>query len=189
MTMITEGRTLPVPFMARMRRRMQRLLLRMLFWLVAQAFLAAARWDRGLRRELAQWEDGFTLQFLVAPAGPVLLLGKRAGFLRYLVGDERPVDLTIRFKTLDAALALFTARLSFSAAFAQHRVSVAGDIARAMSVYRCFNQVQFYLLPAMVARKVLKRKPQFSWRALLVRCYIWSVGIPRGLFIPLRRSA
>ncbi|MCF6179206.1 MAG: SCP2 sterol-binding domain-containing protein [Geopsychrobacter sp.] len=179
--------TLPVPLSVRSQRSVQDFMLRMLFWLVGQAFLAAARWDKGLRRELAGWEEGFVLRFMVAPVGPMLLLKKRQGRLRYQGGSGSQADLTICFKTLGAALRLFTARLSFSDAFAQHRVSVVGDVARAMSVYRCFNQVQFYLLPGIMARKVLKRKPPLTFGALLIRCYVWFVGIPCGLFIPIRR--
>lgn len=185
--MVSGSGVLPIPMSVRVQRYLQGFMLRMLFWVVAQAFLSAARWDHGLRRELAGWEEGFVLRFMAAPTGPMLLLKKEQGRLRYLGGCGAQADLTICFKTLAAALRLFTARLSFSAAFAQHRVSVAGDIARAMSVYRCFNQVQFYLLPGLMARKVLKRKPQLTFKGLLIRCYVWSVGIPCGLFTPIRR--
>jgi len=183
----SDGCEVPLPLRARCRIFLQRLLLRLLFWVVAQALLAASRWDRDLGRELDGWEEGFVLCFSVAPVGPALLLGKQDGRLRRLRQGGAQADLTISFKTLEAAVALFTARLGFSTAFAQHRVNVAGDIARAMSVYRCFNQVQFYLLPGPVARKVLKRKPGLTFRGLLIRCYIWSVGIPCGLLSPLRR--
>jgi hypothetical protein len=65
--------------------------------------------------------------------------------------------------------------------YAEHRMSVKGDLAKAMSLIRCLNLVEFYLFPGFIARRILKRLPAMNLRRFGLRLHVYFLGIPFGI--------
>ncbi len=150
-------------------------------FILGRGFQSLALRDEVVKQEVDSWEESFSVLLEVLPRGPYLLLQKRNGKLRMVGLRSDDADLVISFKTLGSALLIFTGRMSTPQAYAEHRMSVKGDLARAMSLTRCLNQVQFYLFPAFIARRILKRMPVMTWRRFALRLYVYILGIPFGI--------
>lgn len=157
------------------------LAVRTVFFLLGRSLQALSHRDPVIRAETASWEEGFTLMIRAEPRGPFLVITKSAGRLRHLPSRETPAaDLIISIKSLNLACRIFTTRLPFFRAYIEHRIGMHGDIARAMSVNRCFNRVQFLLMPGVITRRILKRKPRLRTADMLRRLRLYLLGLPFG---------
>jgi hypothetical protein len=77
---------------------------------------------------------------------------------------------------------LFGAQISTAQAYAEHRISVKGELPMAMALVRCTNIVETYLLPGPVARRMVKRLPSIpAVQRYAVRLLIYVLGIPFGI--------
>lgn len=128
--------------------------------LLGRAFQAAVALDPYVRRETAEWPEGTTIALRGEPSGRAVLLGIRGGAFRWLgFGDGDGADLVISFKSTAAASRVLTGRIGIDRAFAEHRFTLKGDLALAMSLVRCLNAVEAHLFPAFISRRILKRMP------------------------------
>ncbi len=66
--------------------------------------------------------------------------------------------LKFEFKNIEHLYKLCTARLSLHEAYAQHRMTVSGDIGTGMSVLRAVYHVEATLFPWFIAKHVLKKR-------------------------------
>jgi hypothetical protein len=151
-----------------------------MLWFVGRALQAAARVDDEVRGEFAALPDGFTFAMGILPAGPWMVVGKRAGRIRYL--GRRPereqIDLTLKIKHLEAAVLMFTFRESTAAATTRNRMIVDGEVPPACAIVRILDIVEVYLLPKFIARLAVKRYPDWTWTRKLAgrtRIYLGAV--------------
>ena len=84
-------------------------------------------------------------------------------------------------KNIESAVLIFTAQIGTPQGYAEHRMSIKGDIGQAMSLIRCLNIVQAYLFPKIISKRILKRVPNFTIKKHLNRFIIYFVGIPFGI--------
>jgi len=160
-------------------------LVRLVLFILGRALQSASKLDDDIKAEITDWPDGFSAMFKVLPRGPQMAFMKTtAGHLAYKGAalDADAADMIIFFKNLESAFLVFTARMGTVQAFVEHRLSLKGDIARAMSLTRCLNIVQTYLYPVLIAKHVIKRVPRIPllqklWR----RLFIYALGIPFGI--------
>ena len=157
------------------------LMVKAALFVLGRGFQSVAAWDAEVMKEIDAWEEGVGIQFEVLPCGPYLLLRKQGGRLRMVGLIEGKADLVITFKNLSSAFLILTGQLGTPQGYAEHRMSVKGDLARAMSLIRCLNLVEFYLFPGFMAGKILKRLPPMTVKRFGVRLYVYLLGIPFGI--------
>ncbi len=153
------------------------------FFVLGRAFQSGARIDPLIRREASEWKDGFTLIMRILPSGPAMVLKKINGQIRH-TGSELPenADITINFKNIESAFLVLTPQMGAAQAFAENRLSVAGDLAYAIAFTRCLNVLLAYLYPfRFITRRLLKRIPPMDFVRFGRVVYIYCVGIPFGI--------
>lgn len=103
------------------------------------------------------------------------------------VSLEQPQEtrmLEIRFKSVEAAWRMVTAKVSSSQAYARHDLLIKGEITKAMQMLRCIERVESYLFPRGIAKRVLPPQlkiPQKRWR-------MWIRMLHVGKIKPQRRK-
>lgn len=157
------------------------LVLKIVLFILGRGFQSIAARDEEVKREVESWEESFSILFEVLPSGPYLYLQKQNGRLRTLGLVRNEADLVISFKTLGTAFLIFTGQMGTPQGYAEHRISVQGDLVRAMSLIRCLNLVEFYLFPGFIARGILKRLPPMTMRRFALRLHVYFLGIPFGI--------
>jgi hypothetical protein len=148
------------------RKPLKRAYIALLLWFVGRAIQAAVRTDQDVNREFAALPHGFTFCLGILLHGLHMVVGKDdLGQVRYLGGkvENRPIQLRILIKHLEAAFLMFTFQESTTTAAARNRLLVDGEVAHACAVVRILDMVEVYLLPKWIARRAVKRYP--SWTA------------------------
>ncbi len=166
------------------RKRFKTVTARVAFRVLGKALQSASRRDDVIRYEISRWPEGATVLFKVLPFGPRMGLEKEDGRLRYRGSkiEEDEADLVIYFKNLESAMLVLTPQRSIPQAFAEHRLSVKGDLSQAVALTRCINQVQALLYPNWIARRVMKRVPAVPFGTRQAqRLRLYALGIPFGL--------
>jgi hypothetical protein len=154
----------------------------LLLFCLGRGFQSVSGIDPDVKKEIEAWDEGFSILFEVAPGGPYLHLRKEKGRIRFLGLRKADADLVIHFKNIEAAFMVLTAQSGTPRAFAEHRVSVRGNLQEAMRLIRCINYVQYYLFPAFIAGKVIKRLPTIPvGRLFYGRAFVYLFGVPLGL--------
>ncbi len=123
--------------------------------------------DSRIRYEFASWPEGLILELAASANGPALFLKKSDGRLVRLRRKELKAsthtvkaDISIVFKSVDAAFLVLTGQIGVAQAYAQHRFTLQGDIAMTMSFVRCVDIAEVYLFPSFMTRRILKRIPK-----------------------------
>ena len=163
---------------------MKKLILRIVFFILARAIKGASRFDSEIQKIIEPWPDDFLILFKVEPRGPSLALQKQRG--RLVPFDtslpEAKYDLIIYFKTLKSAFRIFTAQQGVPWAFAENRMNVKGNIPYSLGLIRCLDRVQSYLFPKIVCSRIMKKVPSQSFfKRLALRFYLYTVSIPLGI--------
>ena len=163
--------------------------------LVGRGFCAAQRVDPDLAAELSGLEPGFRFELGVHPFGPSVRLAMGAdGRLRRLRGgasgrlggasgrlgglgaapDRSEREVRMRFTTMSSALSVLSFSASAFEVYAKGGLAVTGDLGATMAIIRALGIVETLLLPAFVARKVLKRPhPLPRWRKIRERLALY----------------
>jgi hypothetical protein len=162
-------------------KRFKTMVVKIVLVILGRGFQCIAARDEIVKREVADWDESFGIMFQVLPCGPYMSLQKQNGRLKFLGLTKSYADLVINFKNVDSAFMVFTAQLGTPQGYAQHRLSVEGDISKAMSLIRCLNMVEFYLFPRIIARMILKRVPRMTLKRFSLRLYTYLAVIPFGL--------
>lgn len=163
--------------------------LAIMLWTVGKAISVAAKVDPEVRKEFGKLPNDFTLRLMVSPerAFPLFFYTKmlpgfvvnkgllpyglqmiihkdKAGQIHYQGADPRgkKFDLSMSFKSLEAAMVVFTFRESTPTGYAHDRFSVQGYLPFATTFMRILDIVQVYLLPKVIARMAIKRYPKWS---------------------------
>jgi hypothetical protein len=100
---------------------------------------------------------------------------KSGGELKALGPDpDETATLLVTFKSVDGALPVLLGQKAILQAFAEHRATVRGDLALAMSLVRCLHVVEGYLFPDFMTRRILPRPARRE--AGHMRAYILLLG-------------
>ncbi len=165
----------------------RRLWIGSLLWSIGRTLCRAARVDEAVRRELAPLPDGLTIRLEVNGMTRGLSLYKFAG--RWHCGEEAgrahstcahdgPHPLRVRFKHPAVAFRALSFRLGINQAFCENRLLVEGDLDAAMHLVRALEQLQSLILPAFIARPLLRHYPD-PHRKLARACHIY-LGLLTG---------
>ena len=115
--------------------------------------------DSRIKEDLNTLVDGFVLELKTAKKGPKLLIRKDGDDIIKLADSEK-IDISIVFKSIDAAFLVLTGQIGVARAYAEHRFTLKGDIAEAMVVVRCVDLVESYLFPKIMTKRILKTVPK-----------------------------
>ena len=138
-------------------KRVRKAVAAVVFAVLGRGLIACARLDRRVRAELATWPEQAVVTLRVAPRGPRVSWRREADAVRYLGSAAVTPTLLVEFKSIDGALPLLIGMKSVLGAFAEHRATVKGDLALAMSLVRCLHIVEGYLFPDIMTRRILPR--------------------------------
>ncbi len=138
-------------------KRGRKALAAVVYAVLGRGLVACARFDPRVREEVRAWPDGIVVTLRIAPFGPQVSWRAADGVLSYLGGAEVTSNLLVTFKSVDDAIPLLLGMQGVLAAFAEHRATVRGDLAVAMSLVRCLHIVEGYLFPDVMTRRILPR--------------------------------
>lgn len=79
-------------------------------------------------------------------------------------------DMTVTFRSIDAAFLVLSGRIGVAQAYAQHRFSLQGSIFDCMTFVHCVDVIEGYLFPKFITRKILKKLPEKECSAVSVYC-------------------
>lgn len=178
--------------------------LAIMLWSVGRAMPKAAKVDSQIRKELDKLPNNFTLRLMVQPerAFPLFFYAKmlpgfvkkkgllpyglqmilhkdKQGRLHYQGADPtgKKIDLSISFKSLQAAIMIFTFRESSPVGYAHDRFVVEGYLPYVTTFMRVLDIVQVYLLPKIIAERAVKRYPSSAemspWKKHINRIVIY----------------
>jgi aldehyde:ferredoxin oxidoreductase len=161
------------------------LVVSVVFFVLGRALQSLSRIDETIKKEVATWQVDTMTLFKVLPKGPRMAFQKKSdGTLAYRgtkVGDD-DATIIISFKNLECAFLMMTAQVGTARAYAEHRMSVKGDLSTAMSIIRCLNIVERYLFPTLIAKNVIKRLPPIPFYIRhLRRLWVYVSGVIFGL--------
>ena len=132
-----------------------------LLWIIGRTLCRAARVDEAVRRELAPLPDGLVIRLEVSGMRRGLTLHKSGG--RWRCGPAPDSGglhpLRVRFKHPNIAFRALSFRLGVNQAFGENRLLVEGDLTVAMHLVRGLEQLQSLILPAFIARPLLRHYP------------------------------
>ena len=159
----------------------RRLWIGSLLWVIGRTLCRAARVDEAVRRELAPLPEEPRTRREVPGQPHGSPLHQRAGRWRCgpaPLGATSPHVLRVCFKHPAIAFRAFSFRLGINQAFCENRLLVEGDLGAAMHLVRALEQLQALILPAFIARPLLRHYP--SPRHKLTRaCHIY-LGLLTG---------
>ncbi|WAG12462.1 SCP2 sterol-binding domain-containing protein [Aeromonas dhakensis] len=151
-----------------------------LLWIIGRTLCRAARVDEAVRRELAPLPDGLTIRLEVGGMAQGLTIHKADG--RWQSGPAPDAGalhpLRVRFKHPAIAFRALSFRLGVNQAFSENRLLVEGDLTVAMHLVRALEQLQALILPAFIARPLLRHYPDPSHK-LSRACHIY-LGLLTG---------
>ena len=167
------------------RKRFKVALVKIVLFVLGRSLQTVSKLDRQTRSETEQWPEGYKVMYKVLPNGPRMgLVRNREGFLSYRgkALEEETADLVVNLKNIECAFLLLSLQIGTTRAYAENRISVRGSLQMVMSLTRCLNMTETYLLPHWIAKRVVKRVPRIPMlKRQLVRLAIYTVGIPFGL--------
>lgn len=141
----------------------QRLYLKIMFFIVGRALVAASQVDDEFAAEIQGFPDGLHIQMMVMPSGPhfgfEVQTDKTLKLSKNAVGEA---DLVIRFKHLVHAFLVFSFQEGTARAFAHDRMFVDGDVSQAIRLTRMMNRLEVLILPKLIAQGALKRYPNIG---------------------------
>lgn len=150
-----------------------------LLWVLGRVLCRAARVDEAVRRELGALPDGLCIRLEVHGYRQGLSLHKSAG--RWRCGEPplaAPHPLRVRFRHPAIAFRTLSFRLGINQAFCENRLLVEGDLVGAMHLVRAIEQLQALILPAFIARPLMRDYPSPP-RKLARACHIY-LGLLTG---------
>ena len=154
--------------------QIKKIISKIVLWFLYKGFKVTYKYDENVRKEIDSLENGFTAIIDTGAKNTKLIIQKLNNKLIKLKTVEN-ANIEIVFKSLDTAFLMFTGRLGVSRAYAEHRFTLKGEIAQAMSLVRCIDIVEAYLFPKIITKNILKYQPKKSIG--LLKTYVLALTI------------
>ncbi|MBP9044341.1 MAG: hypothetical protein KBG49_12715 [Spirochaetes bacterium] len=146
-------------------KRLKKIYVAVMLWIVGRAIAAAAKIDREVKEEFSRLDDKFMMHLHVLPGGPGMIVGKdKNGKVKYMGWNPagKKITLDMKIKNIEAAMLMFTFQESTCVASAHNRLAVSGNVPDTMAFIRILNIVETYLLPKVITSLAVKRYPKWS---------------------------
>ncbi|MBF0242965.1 MAG: hypothetical protein HQK64_10900 [Desulfamplus sp.] len=156
------------------------LVVKIIFFVLGRAFQSASKHDEEIQKEIASWQNGFTLLMKVLPDGPYMGLQKRDNMLEFKGSELKQADLEIYFRNVESAFMIMTPQMGAPQAFAEKRMSIKGDLGIATTFTRTLVIVMSTLYPKFIVKRLVKRVPPLTLKRLQLRAWLYTFGILLG---------
>lgn len=141
-------------------KKIKGLICRIVLYFLARGFKAGYMFDEDVKHEFDRLPENYTILIKSSIKGPNLYLKKTSGGIeRCKLNADDNVDLILSFKCIESAFKVFLGQMSVATAYAQHRVTVKGDIADTVSLVICVNLIENYLFPKFITSKIFDILP------------------------------
>ena len=127
------------------------------------------RRDGGVANDLSQLQEGAVVRICAGMTkdAPQLTVVRKDG--RLIKGNsDMAADIEIVFKSIDAAVRVFTGCESIGTAYCQHRFVLTGNINETMCLVRAIETAEGYLFPRVWNKRILKHKVEKQLSTLAV---------------------
>lgn len=127
------------------------------------------RRDGGVANDLSQLQEGAVVRICAGMTedAPQLTVVRKDG--RLIKGNsDMTADIEIVFKSIDAAVRVFTGCESIGTAYCQHRFVLTGNINETMCLVRAIETAEGYLFPRVWNKRILKHKVEKQLPTLAV---------------------
>lgn len=133
------------------------------FKLLGKGLVSCSKIEDAVKEELKFYEDGFIIELKVFNTDTKVAVEKMGNEFKYL-GSKYSMspDISVTFKSYEAALLLVLGQIGVYEGYAQHRFMVKGDIIQSMPFIRILYYVEAYLFPRFIAKNILKEMPKRS---------------------------
>lgn len=133
------------------------------FKLLGKGLASCSKIEKAVQKEIEFYEDGFIIELKVFNTNTKVAIEKAGDNFKYLGNKYRSTpDLSIIFKSYEAALLLVLGQIGVYEGYAQHRFIVKGDLIASMPFIRILYYVEAYLFPKFISKNILKEMPELS---------------------------
>lgn len=133
------------------------------FKLLGKGLASCSKIEKAVQKEIEFYEDGFIIELKVFNTNTKVAIEKAGDNFEYLGNKYRSApDLSIIFKSYEAALLLVLGQIGVYEGYAQHRFIVKGDLIASMPFIRILYYVESYLFPKFISKNILKEMPELS---------------------------
>ncbi len=130
---------------------------------LGKGLVSCSKIEKAIQKELEFYEDSFIIELKVFNTDTQVAVEKVGNNFKYLGSNyNRAPDLSIAFKSYEAALMLILGQIGVYEGYAQHRFIVKGDLIASMPFIRILYYVEAYLFPKIISKKILKEIPKLS---------------------------
>ena len=159
----------------------QRTVVKAGFLALGRAIESASHFEESVKKEIANWQEGFSFTMNVLPYGPNLAMRKINGALKMIkLKKDEKADLTVEIKNLTTAFRMITTQMGAHHVFAQNKIAVSGNIADSMRFIRIVYTVEGYMFPEILNKNILKKSPKMSLKKHFNRLHIYTKGMLTG---------
>ena len=137
-------------------------------WVVAAALRAVhaalvelRTMDAGVADEFSRLPAGISYAIHTGHGCPSLYVQWDGAELRRLPSSEK-VHCEMKLKALSLSFRLLTGQIGLAQGYAQHALTIAGDIADVMRLARLVNYAEAYLFPPFITKRFLAELPALS---------------------------
>ncbi len=129
--------------------------------------------DKEFKRITEELPDGFSFKIAIKHTNIHTLFVKTKGVFRY-DRNLQDANLTLEFNNLCSAFLVFAGIIPQHRAFAEHRLTIWGNIAEALIITNAINRLQSVIFPDFISKKLIKefKKSTLIEKSLFVRFYI-----------------
>ena len=139
---------------------MERKIAEMILYFLYGGLKELSAYDDRIKKEVKNWRPGMIYALKCGPDGPDLYIRKgEYGLEKLEPSIQEASDVCIQFKSFAHAFCVLTGRQSVEKAYAQHNVTLHGNVADTMSFARCVDLIEAYLFPKIIAKRILKEVP------------------------------
>ncbi len=148
------------------------------FFALGRVLESASKVDDDMKKEIADWHEGFSFYMKILPQGPSLAMRKGKDYLEFLgLKELKNANMIVEVKNLEIAFKMITAQVGAHHVFAMHQIGVIGNIADSMRFIRMIYIAEDYLFPPFLGKKVVKKIKDPSLDKALNRLHILTFGL------------
>jgi len=148
------------------------------FFALGRVLESASKVDDDVKKDVAEWKDGFGFYMTVLPKGPTLAMKKEGKYLKFIgLKELSNADMIVEVKNLEIAFKMITAQLGAHHVYAQHQIGVTGNVADSMRFIRMVYAAEDYLFPGFLGKNILKTVKNPSLDKALNRLHILTFGL------------
>lgn len=145
-----------------MTRLLQKIVVAIALRLLHAALVELQLLDCTMAQELQKLPKGMSFAIHTGHKAPALTVRWDGRRLQRVVEAGYAAQCTLRIKALAISFRLFTGQMGLAHAYAQHALTVAGEIANVMRLARLVNRAEAYLFPPFISHRILPESPKLE---------------------------